>query len=611
MKTASNFRLIVLLALLGLSTIAQPVQAKGSQGKSAASEKQSDEGKVKPAQKTRIAHIKLSGQLPESPGQMTLFGDLGIDLRKTIARLDKAADDDRISGVILEIKNAALGRGKLNELREAIGRVQAADKKVYAQLEMATGPQYLLAAACDQIVMPEAGLVLISGVRLELAYYKQMLGKLGIEADIMHVGESKGAGEAYTRTSMSEPVRKNLTAMVDDFYDQMVTTIANDRDLKVDDVRDLVDTGLLTVPKAHQQGLIDRIAYPDEFRAQLKQEYQADQLVYVVNYGKKSVDTDFSSPFAMIKIFQQMLGTRSGSSSRGPKIAVVYAVGPIMSGKSDSGPFGGQTMGSDTIVEAINKAAKDDKVKAIVLRINSPGGSALASDMIWRATQNTDKPIVASMGDVAASGGYYIAMGADKIMAEPGTITGSIGVVGGKLAMNGLYEKIGMSTDLISRGKNSGVFSATNKFSDSERKVVEAMMHEVYEKFTSKAATGRDMPLEKLQALAGGQVYSGRDAKRNGLVDELGSLKDAIKLAKKLANIDADEKPTLKILPEPRNPFESLFGADLDRQREVKLTLGLSEFAPEITNQLRHAWQLRQVMTEPVTLTMPYWLEVK
>ena len=617
MRHAQPLILPVLLAtLFAFTTTASSAKeaASGTEAKpNAAAEKATGTEKAaeKKPTKVRLAHIKISGELPESPGQMSLFGDLGIDLRKTIARLDKAAKDDRIAGVVLEIQSAALGRGKLNELRAAIKRVQAADKKVYATTESAMGPQYVLASACDEVIMPEAGVLVIPGVRLELAYYKEMLGKLGIEADIMHVGESKGAGETFTRTNMSEPVRKNLTAMVDDFYDQLVTTIATDRDLKVDHVRELVDAGLLTATKAHESGLLDRLAYPDELKAQLKEEYKADELVYVVNYAKKAIDTDFSNPFGMIKLFQQMMGGSGSGSSRGPKIAVVYAVGPIMSGKSQAGVLGGQSMGSDTIVEALNDAAKDKTVKAIVLRINSPGGSALASDLIWRATQQVGKPIVASMGDVAGSGGYYIAMGADRILAEPGTITGSIGVVGGKVAMGGLYDKIGMSTDLISRGKNSGIFSPTKKFSDSERTVVEAMMKDIYAKFTEKAAAGRNMPLEKLEALAGGQVYSGRDAKKNGLVDETGTLRDALKLAKQLAGLDADEKATLKILPKQQNPLEAILGADLDKQREVRLLSGVAQLLPELSGQVQHLHQFRQVMQEPVTLMMPFWLDVK
>lgn len=589
-------------------------KSKTSQNATTTSGKETEPkaAKKKPT-KTRLAHIKISGQLPESPGQMTLFGDLGIDLRKTIGRLDKASQDKRIAGVVLEIGPAALSRGKLNELREAIARVRADGKKVYAQLESAMGSQFLLATACDEIVMPEAGVVLIPGVHAEVAYYKEMLEKIGVEADMMHVGESKGAAEPLTRTNMSEGVRKNITALVDDIFDQMVTTIATDRNLKIDEVRTLIDKGLLTVTQAKAAGLIDRVAYPDEFRTHLESHYDTDELVYVMNYAKKKLDTDFSGPMGMIKLFQQIIGGGSGSgSSKGPKIAVVYAVGPIMSGKSESGAFGGQSMGSETIVKALNAANDDDNVKAIVLRINSPGGSALASDLMWRATQKIEKPIVASMGDVAASGGYYIAMGADRIVAEPGTVTGSIGVVGGKLAMAGLFEKIGITTDKITRGENSGMFSSTNKFTEAEREVVSAMMHDIYRLFTTKAAAGRSMPLEKLEALAGGQVYTGRDAKRNGLVDELGTLKDAIRIAKQLAKLDPDEKAELKILPKPENPFEALFGADLDKEREVKLLSGVTKLVPELTAPLRYAHQLRQVMaSEPVTLMMPFWVEVK
>ena len=562
--------------------------------------------------KVRLAHIAIKGELPESPGQMTLFGDLGTDLRKTIARLDQAAGDEKIAGVILEIRAAALARGKLNELREAIGRVRASGKKVYAQLESAIGAQYLLASACDEIVMPESGVILIPGLYAEFGYYKDLLEKLGIEADILHVGDYKGAGEPYTRRSMSEPVKKNMTALVDDLFDQMITQIASDRNLQVDEVRALVDKGLLRPEEAKEAGLIDRVDYPDSLRTELTAEYDADKLVYVLNYAKKNVDTDFSGPMGMMKMFQILLGgDGSGKSSKGPKIAVVYAVGPIMSGKSESNPFGGEVMGSDTIVEALEEAADDENVKAIVLRINSPGGSALASDLIWRATQETDKPVVASMGDVAGSGGYYIAMGADRIVADPGTITGSIGVVGGKFNMAGLYGKIGLTTDVISRGKHSGMFSSTANFTDSEREVVTAMMQGVYRQFTTKAAEGRHLPLEKLEELAGGQVYTGRVAKRIGLVDELGTLKDAIQLAKQLAGLKPGEKAELRILPEPQNPLDELFGLDKDEEKEVSLMLGMKHFVPELAEPLRRAIQFQRVMREPVSVMMPFWVEIK
>jgi protease-4 len=579
--------------------------------KKASEEKASEKVEKKEPTKVRIAHIKLEGDLPESAGQVSLFGDLGIDLRKTIARLDKAADDKTISAILIEIGDANLTRGKLNELRDSIERIRKNGKKIYAQMESADGQQLLLASACDEVVMPEAGMVVIPGVQLEIAYYKDMLEKIGVEADMLHVGDSKGAAEPLMRRNMSEPVRKNLTALVDDLYDQMLTTLAADRDLQIEEVRKVVNTGLLTATQAKEAGLIDRIAYFDEFREALTKEYKADKLVYVINYGKQEIDTDFSGPMGMMKLFQSVLGaTTSDDSAAGPKIALVYAVGAITSGESETG-FSAGTMGSETIVEALHKANADENVKAIVLRIDSPGGSALASDMIWRATQKIEKPIIASMGDVAASGGYYIAMGADKIFAEPGTITGSIGVVGGKVAVNGLYNKIGITTDAIRRGDNSTIFSLTEKFSEGERKVVENMMQDVYRLFTTKAAAGRKMDLKKVEELASGQVYTGRIAKRNGLIDEVGSLKDAFQAAKVAAGLDPDKKYQLMVLPEPVNPLEELFGTDLDKERETQLMNGVSAVLPELAGPLGHAQQLRKIMREPAMLVMPFWMEVK
>ena len=585
---------------------------KRDQAEKAADQKSADEESEKPvAKKVRLAHIRIEGALPESPGEMSLFGDLGVDLRKTMARIEQAGEDKSVSGVILEIE-AEMGRGKLNELRGSIERVQASGKKVYALLETAMGSQYSLAAACDEIIMPESGDVLLPGVRAEFSFYKDLLAKIGVEADMLHVGDYKGAAEPYTRDSLSEPVRKNMTALIDDMYDELLTTIASDRDVKLEEVRQLVNQGLLSAEDAKAAGLIDRVAYPDQFKTKLAKEYKTDELVYVLNYAKRKVDTDFSGPMGMMKLFQTMMGGDvSGRASGGPKLAIVYAVGPIMSGKSQTSLFGGSTMGSTTIVEALQKAAEDDDVKAIVLRVDSPGGSALASDLIWRQTRAIDKPIVASMGDMAASGGYYISMGADRIFAEPGTITGSIGVVGGKMAMQGLYSKLGIATESISRGDNSGIFSSTAKFSKSEREVVEKMMKDVYGQFTSKAAKGRGMKVEDLEKLAGGQVFTGRVAKRNGLIDEVGTLRDAIAEAKRLAGLDPAEKIEVKVLPEPENPFEALFGADMDAEREARLLGGLITIAPELQGVLRHAHQLRQVMREPVALMMPYWFEIK
>lgn len=561
--------------------------------------------------KVRLAQFVLKSSLPESLGQAGLFSEAQLDLREVISRIDRAAEDRTISGAVLNVESPSIGRGKVYELRAAIQRFRAKGKKMYAQFESAMPADYLVACACDEIVMPESGTIILPGIHAEATFYKGLLEKVGVEADFMHVGDFKGAAEPMTREDYSKPVRENMNAMVDSLYDEMVTTVVKDRPLSVAQVREIIDMGLVTAKRAKELGLVDRIAYPDTLREELAKNYDASPLVYVENYGQKKVDTDFSGPMGFIKLMQAMMGGNSSAKrDEGKKIAVVYALGPITTGKSQSDPFGSEVMGSTTIVEALRKANDDKNVAAIVLRIDSPGGSALASDLIWHETQVIKKPIVASMGDVAGSGGYYIAMGADKIIATPGTITGSIGVVGGKLAVTGLYKKLGITTETIQRGRNSGLFNSSGEFTDSERRVVMAMMDDCYGQFTEKAAEGRKMPVDELRKLAGGRIYTGRQALANGLVDELGTLHDAIFAAKQLAGIDKDTKVTVERLPEPTNFFESLFG-EVGAEKEVQLGTALGHFAPEMVDLAAKVYQLRTIFRQPAAVVMPFELRIR
>ena len=566
---------------------------------------------AKKQHKVRLAQFIVKDSLPESLGQSGPFGEMQLDLRELVSRIDRAADDSSIAGAVLDIRSPDVGRGRIYELRDAIRRFRAKGKKVHAQMESAMPADYLIACACDDISMPDGGIIMLPGVHAEATFYKGLLEKVGIQADFLHMGDFKGAAEPYTREKFSKPVRENMNALIDSLYDEMVTTVVKDRPLSVAQVKEIIDTGLITATKAKQLGLIDRIAYPDTLRDDLAESYDAEPLVYVRNYGQKKVDTDFSGPMGFIKLIQMMMGGDGASKrDRGKKIAVVYAVGPINTGKSKSDPFGSEVMGSTTIVEALRQANDDKQVAAIVLRIDSPGGSALASDLIWHETQIIKKPIVASMGDVAASGGYYIAMGTNKILATPGTVTGSIGVVGGKMAVKGLYKKLGITTETIERGRNSGMFTSSGPFTDSEREVVRAMMEECYGQFTTKAAEGRKMPLDKLVKLAGGRVYTGRQALSNGLVDQLGTLNDAIQEAKQLAGIDKDTKVTIERLPEPTNFFESLFG-ELDAEKEVSLGPALAPLAPELVEIAHQAYRLRAIFHQGAALVMPFELRIR
>jgi protease IV len=589
----------------------------------ASSDKAASDAKAAAAKKAkiRLAQFILKDSMPENSGQSGPFGDMKLDLREATSRIDKAGDDKTITGAILDIRDPELGRGKIQELRAAIQRFRAKGKKIYAVMDSASPSSYLVACACDEIVLPETGEVELPGIHAEATFYKGLLGKLGIEADFIHLGDYKGFAEPYTREKFSEPVRENMTALIDGLYDEMVTTIVKDRPLSVSQVKEIIDTGLLTATRAKQLGLIDRVAYADTLRDELAKSYGTDEVVYVKNYGQKKIDADFSGPMGFLKLMQAMMGGEEASrQSHGQKIAVVYAVGSITTGKSKSDAFGDATMGSTTICEALRTAKEDKDVKAVVLRIDSGGGSALASDLMWHEAQGLGKPMVASMGDVAASGGYYIAMGADKIYATPGTITGSIGVVGGKLAIHGLYDKVGISTETIERGRNSGLFSSSEKFTDSEREVIKGTMEDMYRQFTEKAAKGRHMEVDKLRALAGGRVYTGRQALANGLVDQLGTLDDAIAQAKQLAGIDKDAKVTIETLPEPTNFLESLFG-DMDSEQETRLgpavgafgtSLGpLSTVAPELVRAAKAAVRLRAVFDRPAALVMPFELEIR
>jgi protease-4 len=562
-------------------------------------------------QKVRVAKIELEGSLPEASGSASLFAESQSDLRTWVERLEKAAKDKSIAAAVLELRNPTIGSGKVEEVRGAITRFRASGKKIYAQLESAMPEDYLIACACDEIVLPESGELVLPGIHAEATFYKGLFNKLGVEADFVHIGAYKGAAEPLTQDGYSEPVRENLNQLIDSMYDELVTTIVKHRPVSVAQAEEAIDRGMISATKAKELGLVDRVAYPNELKSALADLHNAEPLVYVENYGEKAVEADLSGPTGILKLMQTMMGSDQKSpTARGKKIAVIYATGAITTGESASDLLGESVLGSTTIIEALQEADRDEQVVAIVLRIDSPGGSALASDLIWHETQVIDKPIVASMGDYAASGGYYIAMGADKIIAAPGTVTGSIGVVGGKVAVKGLFEKLGVTTETIQRGKNSGIFAMSGKFTESERRVVLDSMEEVYRQFTEKAAAGRNMPVEKLRELAGGRVYSGRQAKENGLVDELGTLHDAIASAKVLAGLERDAAVRIEVMPEPTSILDALFETS-EGEKEVLLRRSIESISPELAAAARKVNRLRMMFDRPAALVMPFELEVR
>ena len=431
---------------------------------------------------------------------------------------------------------------------------------------------------------------------------------------MLQMGDFKGAAEPYTRSSMSPQLRQQLEKVLDDrFTKGLVEAVAQGRakkGLNADKVKKLIDEGPFQAKTAAAAGLIDHVAYADGLPQLFKTDLKAEQVKIVKNYEKaKKTDFELSSPLDLFKLFAP---SKSTSSSKAPKVAVVYASGVIYSGKSGESMFGADLCGSTTLTEAIRQAESDKTVKAIVLRVDSPGGSALASDVIWNELNRCKKPVVASMSDVAASGGYYISMAAKKIFAEPGTLTGSIGVVGGKFVIGGLEKKIGLNTEILARGANSGLLSSETPFSESERKVFAALMKGTYNQFLDKALQGRKkagvaMTREKLETLAGGRVWTGRQAKEVGLIDELGTLDDAIACGRKLAGIPDGTDVEILQLPKHRPLLESLF----ESRSDTEMRLRLGNLLPELASKIRGVDSLLRLNGEPVWVVLPYHLEMR
>jgi protease-4 len=456
------------------------------------------------------------------------------------------------------------------------------------------------------------------GLRAEVTFYKNLLDWLHVKAEMLRVGEFKSAAEPYSRTEMSKEFRMEMEAILDDYVRQIVDSVGESRKMTGKQVLSLIDNGPYFSKQAYANGLIDRVGYEDELEGFIKAAVNNDKrsVEIVKNYGKKKSDNDFSGFAGMMKMMNLLMGGESqkrvGSK---PKVAVVHAVGMIMTGKSSASFFGGETLGSETFIKAVKQAAEEKSVKAIVVRVDSPGGSALASDLMWRALQKAGKPIVVSMGDVAASGGYYISMGATRIFAEPGTLTGSIGVVGGKVAIGGLLEKVGITTSVISRGKNSGIMSMMSGFTAHEREAMQRMLDEIYGQFTRKAAEGRKMEYGKLEKLARGRVYTGSMAIKLNLVDELGTLDDAVAYAAKLGGLPAGEKSERWLLPAPVSPFEAIFGSmDADAESSATFNRGLAQtlrqISPELAETLQGAWLVNLLAREPRLTLMPFQLRV-
>jgi len=528
-----------------------------------------------PGSSTRkIAEFRLKGSVTEAPPpDLFLFGldaDRPQSLHDLLERLRKARQDPEVVAVVLTLDEPDMGWAQMQELREALLKVRAADKDVYCHLESATTPQYLLATTANRLSIVPTGEILLMGLYSESPFLKGLLDKIRVQADFEHIGAYKGAAEPLTREAPSPELQQQIDWLLDDYYAQIVETIAKARGLEPERVKELIDQGPFTAEQALAARLVDAVEYRDEFVKAVETKYRAARIVR--NYGgKKGPELDLSNPFAVFKILGDLM--KGPQEAEKPVIALVYVEGMIIPGRSEDDLFGIRSAGSTTIRTALENVRKDDKVKAVVLRVDSPGGSALASEIIWHAARlcGQQKPLVVSMGNVAASGGYYVSVGADTIFADPGTLTGSIGVVGGKLVTKGLWDWAGVNFHETKRGRNADLFNSNRRWDDRERAVIRRMMEEIYAVFTNHVKEGRQGKLtEDMDRIAGGRVYTGRQAKSKGLVDRIGGLADAIKFAADRANVSEYE---IRVVPRPKN-FLDLFMRSLGAEEDdvVRLT---------------------------------------
>ena len=577
-------------------------------------------------EKANVAQIDLTGGYPEAPQPAGPFGNLTQTFDQVKGRIEKAATDDRVAAVILKIDDPAIGFTKARGLRESVKTVRDAGKPVYAYFANASTPGYLVACAADKIILPESGSVMMTGVRAEVEFYKQLFDDFEVKPDMLKVGKYKAAAEPYNRTEMSEAFREELSEVLGDIYGNILSTVAENRGMKEDAVDAAIDDGPHTAESAKAAGLIDAVMYEDQIADLIKSDLNAKEVRVVEDYAKPKPKT-YEGLAGMMELINELSGQSTANAVRGDKIAVIYALGMIVDGKSAVSPFGGSaTMGDETMVEAIDQAREDEEVKAVVLRVDSPGGSALASDLMWRALVRLkqEKPLIVSMGEVAGSGGYYIAMPADVIVADESTITGSIGVVGGKLAFGDTFKKYGVTHSVVEFGDNAGAMSVLEPFDDSEEKSMRRMLEEIYEIFTRKAAEGRGMGQDALKELAGGRIYSGERAKELGLVDELGTLEDAIELAqnaaaKRFDDVTDGSKLARINLPEPVNPFEALleggFPGFIEMQQRAAGEAALKSVVDALPAPLRETAAnlgvLETLARERALVVMPFGLSIK
>jgi protease IV len=512
--------------------------------------------------------VRVEGDLADSAADTVFESVIGArrnGTRAIVENLRKAKADRRVTGVI--VKPAGLDSAywaRLQEVREAILDFKSSRKTVVAHLEYGGDREYFVASACDRVFLLPTSPLAVSGFASYALFLRGTLDKVGAYPDFLHIGDFKTAPNQFTEKTFTPAHREMAESLNRDLFEQFVQAVADGRKKTPAEVRQLVDNGPFLAEDAVRVGLVDDVAYDDELDVKVKQP---------------------GVPLARIKDddYSRVRAASVGLAGRS-RIAVINAYGVINSGRSGIDALNGAVVGSDTLVEYIRKAKKDRSVKAIVLHVDSPGGSTVASDVIWRELVQTRtgpgaRPLVAAMSDLAASGGYYIAMAAPDIVAEPGTLTGSIGIFGGKIVTGGTYGKLGMNVEAVSIGKHAEMNSPVRPYSEEDRAKLDEQLRAFYDQFIEKVAASRHKRPEEIDAIAQGRVWTGRQAKDLGLVDALGGLDKAVAIAKERARIPAGEQVELVIYPPRRTLYDLVMSsfAGMDERAQLAALLGVRD----------------------------------
>lgn len=539
-----------------------------------------------------FVRVELAGVLSDAPSQPGLLLDPSeapAMVTEIAGMIRLAAEDPKVEGLYLFVDGPQMGWGSAQEIRDAIVAFRESGRPSVAYAEALGTAQYYVASAADKVVLAPAGAGFVTGLSASVTYYADTFKMLGVEPEFEHVGDYKSAVEPYERTEPSPEAAEAMNALLDSMYEQVVAGIAEGRGLSSEQVISLLDNPQMSPVGALEQGLVDALAYPDRVRRTLS-------LLGSEEWASAVADVPDDLPRTKLTSHEDYLTHfRSQGASCDASIAILHADGPILSGEADEGLFAEPALTDRGFAEHMRDIRARDDIHAVVLRVNSPGGSALASDLMWREverTQSDGTPVVVSMADYAASGGYYISAPADAIVAHPGTVTGSIGVFGGKMNLAGTYDKLGLKETRYKRGALSDLFSSTTAFSDEGRAVYRRFLSDFYDRFIEKVADGRQRTPEDVHEVAQGRVWTGLQAHERGLVDELGGLWTALELAAEIGDVSS---ACVQRWPQPKTFFELLmeeFG-----QAEVGLPRVALDVGP-VSDDVSELLLLEQILSD-------------